>query len=74
MAAGINSINEFTTSNGGMTNIMKTYSIQEVWRIFVKNIIAIACSTIVFGGLAFVYAKHQQTVTYTSERLLTVQD
>lgn len=73
MAVGINSINELTTSNGGMTTIMKTYSIQEVWRIFVKNIIAIACSTIVFGGLAFVYAKHQQTVTYTSERLLTVQ-
>ena len=52
---------------------MKTYSIREVWRIFVKNIIVIACSTIMFGGLAFVYAKHNQTVTYTSERLLTVQ-
>lgn len=73
MAAGVDSVNEADTSNGGMTHIMKTYSIQEVWQIFVKNIIVIACSTVILGGLAFVYAKHQQTVTYTSERLLAVQ-
>lgn len=52
---------------------MKTYSIREVWQIFVKNIIVIACSTIIIGGLAFVYAKHKQTTTYASERLMEIQ-
>ena len=50
----------------------KTYSVKDVWNIIIKNIITIACFTLAFGALTFLYAKHKVSTTYSAERLMLV--
>lgn len=51
----------------------KTYSVKDVWNIIIKNIITIACFTLAFGALTFLYAKHKVSTTYSAERLMLVE-
>lgn len=51
----------------------KTYSLQDVLNIIKNNIILIACFTILFGGLAFLYAKHKSSTDYSAERLMMIE-
>lgn len=52
---------------------MKTYSFKDVVQIMMKNAVIIICSTLIVGGLSFVYAKHHSSTTYSNERMMMIQ-
>lgn len=52
---------------------MKTYRFRDVVQIMTKNALIIICSTLIIGGLSFVYAKHHSSTTYSNERMMMIQ-
>lgn len=52
---------------------MKTYNFKDVVQIMTKNALIIICSTLIVGGLSFVYAKHHSSTTYSNERMMMIQ-
>ncbi|WP_283583735.1 Wzz/FepE/Etk N-terminal domain-containing protein [Limosilactobacillus difficilis] len=51
---------------------MQSYSVHDIFKIIIKDLLIIVILAFTFGALLWGYAKHKQTISYTSERNILV--